>query len=78
MIIIQTETSQGHQVHLAPQELLGQEENLDLEEDQDSLDHLGFKGHLVKEVNKFTEGSCTVGIVQRLPEEQSAPFTMSA
>lgn len=76
MIIIQTATSQDHQVHLVPLELLGQEENLDLEEDQDSQDLLGFKDHLVKEVNKF-QGSCAVGIVQRLPEEQSAPFSMS-
>lgn len=76
MIIIRTETSQGRQVHLVPQELLGQEENLDLEEDQDSQDLLGFKDHLVKEVNKL-QGSCAVDVVQRLPEEQSAPFTMS-
>lgn len=53
MIIIQTVTSQGHQDHLVPQELLGQEESLDLEEDQDSQDLLGSKDHPVKEVSKF-------------------------
>lgn len=49
MIIIQTVISQGHQDHLVPQELLGQEESLGLEEDQDSQDLLGSKDHLVKE-----------------------------
>lgn len=57
MTIIQTVTSQGHQDHLVPQELLGQEESLDLEEDQDSQDLLGSKDPLVKEVSKF-QGSC--------------------
>lgn len=51
MIIIQTVISQGHQDHLVPQELLGQEESLGLEEDQDSQDLLGSKDHLVKEVS---------------------------
>lgn len=55
MIIIRTVTSQGHQDHLVPQELLGQEENLDLEEDQDSQDLLGSKDHLVKEVSTFQD-----------------------
>lgn len=53
MIIIQTVTSQGHQVHLAPQELLVQEESLDLEDDQDSQDLLGSKDHPVKEVRRL-------------------------
>lgn len=57
MIIIQTVTSQGHQDHLVPQELLGLEESLDLEEDQDSQDLLGSKDHPVKEVGRF-QGSC--------------------
>jgi len=57
MIITQTVTSQAHQAHLVPQELLGREESLDLEEDQDSQDLLGSKDHPVKEVSKF-QGSC--------------------
>lgn len=60
MIIIQTVTSQGHQDHLVPQELLGPEESLDLEEDQDSQDLLGSKGHPVKE--EFLERKVKEGL----------------
>lgn len=57
MITTQIVTSQGHRDHLVPRELLGQEESLDLEEDQDSQVLLGSKDHPVKEVSKF-QGNC--------------------
>lgn len=76
-IIIQIVTSQGHQDHLALRELLGQEESLDLEEDQDSQDLLGSKDHLVKEVMSKAAVYFTMDVVEWLPEEKSDPFAMS-